>query len=261
MAGAAAWAAAELAKAAALPLPQLLSLHTGWWQAFWPDGGFLTLDGSRIEAFYYSQLYKFASATRGDRPLHDLEGPWFVDGTDWPDLHWDLNVQQTHYLLLGANRLSLLQSYTNYFATHLQQLVGNVPVYWQYDSAAAPTGASALDGIETCYWNNGPNCTTAPPSVVGNLMWCLQARLFLVPLVASRGGNSASPFADRPPARGVRAEQQHRDGRAVAAAASRRQLLYPPAAVQRERRRAVPPAQHIQVETSFAKFLIDYGNS
>ena len=24
---------------------------------------------------------------------YDLMGPWFIDGTDWPDLHWDLNVQ------------------------------------------------------------------------------------------------------------------------------------------------------------------------
>lgn len=36
-------------------------------------------------------------------------------GTNWPDLHWDLNLQQTYYLLLTANRLdiSTSESHTN----------------------------------------------------------------------------------------------------------------------------------------------------
>ena len=37
--------------------------------------------------------YKIGSATRSDRDLFDLEGPWYVNGTPWPDTHWDLNLQ------------------------------------------------------------------------------------------------------------------------------------------------------------------------
>ena len=43
---------------------------------------------------------------------------------------------------------------------------------WE-DSAAAPTGASGLDGQQSCYWNTGVNCTVSPPSVTGNLLWTL----------------------------------------------------------------------------------------
>jgi hypothetical protein len=50
----------------------------------------------------------------------------------------------------------------------------NVPTEWQFDSAAAPTGASSLSANETCYWNTGADCKTAPPSVTGNLLWLLQ---------------------------------------------------------------------------------------
>ena len=39
--------------------------------------------------------YKLASATRPDRNVYDLMGPWYIEGTNWPDLHWDLNVQLT----------------------------------------------------------------------------------------------------------------------------------------------------------------------
>ena len=41
------------------------------------------------------------------------------------------------------------------------------------DSAAAPTGASGLNGQQSCYWNDGVNCTVSPPSVTGNLLWTL----------------------------------------------------------------------------------------
>ena len=32
-------------------------------------------------------MYKLASATRHDRVVYDLMGPWYIEGTNWPDLH------------------------------------------------------------------------------------------------------------------------------------------------------------------------------
>ena len=49
----------------------------------------------------------------------------------------------------------------------------NVPAGWG-DSAAAPAGASALDGAMSCYWIVGEDCTSSPPTVTGNLLWVLQ---------------------------------------------------------------------------------------
>lgn len=107
---------------------------------WWPAGGFLTTEYSVLESFFYvqvrvccvcsvcarvlatpdapcmsacddvcglcvcAQLFKFSSAARAGRTVHDLEGPWFIDSTDWPDLHWDMNLQQTYYFPIAANR-------------------------------------------------------------------------------------------------------------------------------------------------------------
>ena len=69
------------------------------------------------------------------------------------DLHWDLNVELTYRALYTGNHLDLAFSLINLIANNVDNLIGNVPIDWQYDSAAAPTGASALDCIETCYWS------------------------------------------------------------------------------------------------------------
>ena len=88
-----AWASQHVASVLTHGLGNVLSNHTAWWHAWWPTGGIVTLDYSILESFWYIQLYKFASASRQGRSVHDLMGPWFVDGTNWPDLHWDLNIQ------------------------------------------------------------------------------------------------------------------------------------------------------------------------
>ena len=116
-----------------------------------------------------------ASAARAGRTVHDLQGVWFVPGTSWPDLHWDLNLQYTYYLPNTINRFDIASTYLDFFEelTALGTLNRNVPAGWT-DAAAAPTGASNLRGEMSCYWSYGPNCTTSPPSVTGNLFWCLQ---------------------------------------------------------------------------------------
>ena len=54
-----------------------------------------------------------------------------------------------------ANRLDMANSIPMLLMKNAQNLNTNIPLAWQYDSAAAPTGASALDCIETCYWDYG----------------------------------------------------------------------------------------------------------
>ena len=115
-------------------------------------------------------------------------GPWFIAGTEWPDLHWDMNLEQTYYLPIATNRVGQSSTLVAYMEQLSQSgaLNTNVPLEWQHDSAAAPTGASSLSGNETCYWNYGPNCTTSPPSVTGNLLWTLS----LVHLASEYSGNT-----------------------------------------------------------------------
>jgi alpha-L-fucosidase 2 len=80
--------------------------------------------------------YKIASATRSDRPVYDLLGPWDVSMTSWPDIHWDLNLQMTYQPMLTSNRLDLLESLTANLQRTTPNLVANVPTAWRVDSAA-----------------------------------------------------------------------------------------------------------------------------
>jgi hypothetical protein len=81
-----AWAKAEVLAAQA-QLPGKRSAHETIWHQWWPAGGFVTFEYSLLESFFFIQLYKFKSGSR-HRVVHDLEGPWFIEGTPWPDLHW-----------------------------------------------------------------------------------------------------------------------------------------------------------------------------
>jgi alpha-L-fucosidase 2 len=159
----------------------IVASHSAWWSDFWSGGSnqdqpwsFITMDASRLESFYYIQWYKMACATRPDRQPFDLMGPWFVEGTPWPDLHVDLNVQVVYTMVFGGNRPDYLLPYMNLLDSNLQNLINNVPEDVRADSAAAPSGASALDLAMSCYWDYGPDCLTASPTIVGNLLWMLQ---------------------------------------------------------------------------------------
>lgn len=81
-----AWARAEVL-AAEGQMPAMRGAHEADWHAWWPAGAALTVDYSLLESFWYIQLFKFRSGARRG-VVHDLEGPWFIDGTPWPDLHW-----------------------------------------------------------------------------------------------------------------------------------------------------------------------------
>ena len=75
-----AYASAQVAAASQLGPAALLATTRAWWHTFWPAGGAVTLNDTVLESFYYIQLYKFATATQAGRAVHDLEGPWYIDG-------------------------------------------------------------------------------------------------------------------------------------------------------------------------------------
>jgi hypothetical protein len=66
----------QLKQAQSTGLEQLTTTHRQWWHGFYP-ASFLSIPDTRLESFYWIQLYKMASATRADRPMLDLMGPWF----------------------------------------------------------------------------------------------------------------------------------------------------------------------------------------
>jgi len=112
------------------------STHQQWWHDYYPLS-FLTINDPEKEAFYWIQMYKFASATRSNGPVMDLMGPWYHK-TFWPMVWGDLNVELQYWTHLTANRLDVGSSLPNWFDKHEEQLYRNVPEHWK-DSAGLAT--------------------------------------------------------------------------------------------------------------------------
>lgn len=98
----------DLTKAQTTGLANLLATHRQWWHNYYPES-FVSFPDTRLESFYWIQMYKLASATRADRPAIDLMGPWF-NRTPWPKIWWNLNIQLTYWPVLTSNRLELGES-------------------------------------------------------------------------------------------------------------------------------------------------------
>ena len=58
--------------------------------------------------------YKFGSAARRGRAFMDLNGPWLIDGTNAPDVHWDWNIQGMYYMPFLTNRPAIANSLVDY---------------------------------------------------------------------------------------------------------------------------------------------------
>lgn len=98
-------AVADVRAAAKAGMAALEGPHRAWWHTYYPRS-FLTIPDARQEAFYWIQLYKFATCSRPDGPAVDLFGPYFRV-SQWPGLWWNLNVQLTYWPVYAGNRLDL----------------------------------------------------------------------------------------------------------------------------------------------------------
>jgi len=119
-------------------------VHRDWWHAYYPKS-FVSFPDARMESFYWIQQYKLASATRPDKPVIDLMGPWYK-ATVWPCLWMNLNVQLSYYTTGITNHLDLEEPLYRLIEKHRDQLVLNVPEEFRDDCAALgnPVGYDEL---------------------------------------------------------------------------------------------------------------------
>ncbi len=122
----------ELQEALSEGYGKLQQSHRKWWNTYYPES-FVTLPEGVKENFYWIQMYKLASATRGDRALIDCTGPWLTV-TPWPNAWWNLNVQLTYWPLNAANRLHLAGSLENALYNNIEQLRNNLPEAYRHDA-------------------------------------------------------------------------------------------------------------------------------
>jgi hypothetical protein len=117
------------------PLDQVMAKHKGWWNAYFKKS-FISIPDKRVETYYWLQLYKLASATREDKPIIDLMGPWFTSKTPWPGIWWNLNQQLTYSPMFASNHLELTKPLFALLHKNRQNLINNVPEQWRNDASA-----------------------------------------------------------------------------------------------------------------------------
>jgi hypothetical protein len=110
----------DVRSASETSIDTLLAAHRKWWHDFYPDA-FLTIPDARMEAFYWIQIYKFASASREGGPAMDLFGPWYRT-SQWPGIWWNLNIQLTYWPVYAGNRLALGRNYLDVVDRHFDGL-------------------------------------------------------------------------------------------------------------------------------------------
>ncbi len=113
--------------------------HLRWWHGYYP-ASFLSIPDTRIESFYWIQMYKLASATRHDRAYIDNQGPW-LQPTPWPFATWNLNVQLNYWAMVPANRAHLAGSLVRALDENRQNLIDNILPAYRADSASLARGA------------------------------------------------------------------------------------------------------------------------
>lgn len=140
---------------AAQPVSEMERAHRAWWHQYYP-ASFVSLPDSRLESFYWIQLYKLASATHPDRPVIDLLGPWFKP-TAWPLLWMNLNVQLTYYTLGITNHLELEGTLYRLLERHKDQMIANVPLAFQNDCAGIRNPVGFDDLYNPLFLSEDPN--------------------------------------------------------------------------------------------------------
>jgi len=126
-----------------------ISSHQKWWHNYYPLS-FLTINDAEKESFYWIQMYKLGSASRGNGPILDLMGPWY-NRTFWPMVWGDLNVQLIYWTHLTANRMSIGESLPNNIDKYAKNLEGNTPKQWKNSAAVAalmPQDLIAFNGAK-----------------------------------------------------------------------------------------------------------------
>jgi hypothetical protein len=138
-------AVADVNTAAVTGIDSLTTTHQQWWHQYYPES-FVSIPDTRLESFYWIQMYKLASATRADRPAIDLMGPW-DSATPWARIWWNLNLQLTYWPVLTSNRLELGESLCKMLDNGAANLAANAREFSSDSAAVARTSSYDCVGL------------------------------------------------------------------------------------------------------------------
>ena len=123
-----------LREAAAKDFALLQKDHEDWWHDYF-SRSMLSIPDTRLEGFYYIQMYKLACAARAHTPVMDTQGPW-TGPTPWPGTWYNMNVQLAYAPVYASNHLEIGESLVNALRANMDNLIQNAPEAFRSDSAA-----------------------------------------------------------------------------------------------------------------------------
>lgn len=115
------------------PPEEFWNSHQEWWHRYYSKS-FLSIPDTRLEGFYWIQMYKLGSATRPDSPTLDNQGPW-TGPTPWPGTWFNMNVQVAYSPVYTSNHLEQGESLCRALDRNMPHLIENVPEEFRTDSA------------------------------------------------------------------------------------------------------------------------------
>jgi len=116
----------------------LFSTHTEWWHEYYPQS-FISLDDTKMEGFYWIQVYKFGAGARKGRAFMDTMGPWITENTAWANGWFNLNTQLSYWFLSTANRNEIGESLYQKLDDNLDTLISNMPATYEGKAAGIST--------------------------------------------------------------------------------------------------------------------------
>jgi alpha-L-fucosidase 2 len=91
--------------------------HLNWWKKYWEKSA-ISIPDKKLENQWYSEIYKFGSASRRGAPPISLQAIWTADNGKLPpwrgDYHNDLNTQLSYWHAYSSNHLDEELSYLDW---------------------------------------------------------------------------------------------------------------------------------------------------
>ena len=162
----------NIENASAQNITSLINVHRLWWHQFYQQS-FITMPDALLESFYWIQQYKIASASRQNKPLIDLMGPWFKP-TPWPVYWWNLNAELTYSSLYTANHLEIASVLPATIDKNISNLINNAPEQYQYNALAlGRAGGIGMNAIISVTDDTSDRYKPASEMELGNATWML----------------------------------------------------------------------------------------
>lgn len=163
---------AILTTAADVGVESLAAAHRAWWATHYARCSLVLPDDQAMERFWWLQQYKLGCTMRGDGPLMDLCGPWYIHSC-WRGIWWNFNTQAMSAPVFHANRCELVEPLARTLEANLAQLAANVPAAQRSGGALAIGRASGIDLDSPIDLADGPPLYAGREA--GNLVWALHA--------------------------------------------------------------------------------------